>query len=125
MKTFELTDSTLKAWNTARNEKPVFINFAATRMSNAVKPNTLVQFTDFRGRKYNVPVKNRPEMLRTMAFFAELKKESLAISRIIADYPLYYGQIDKKFIPAVKRELKALKLTPKAINNILIMYWAQ
>ena len=113
------------AYNTARNERPVFINFSATKMSNAVKPNTIVEFTDFMGRKHKVACKNRPEMLKAMAFFADLKKESLAISRIIADYPLYYGQIDKKFIPAVKRELKAIGLGPKAIKKVLIMYWAQ
>ena len=113
------------AYNTARNEKPVFINFAASKISQAVKPNTIVEFTDFLGKKHKVACRNNSEMKKAMAFFAELKKESLAISRIIADYPLYYGQIDKKFIPAVKRELKALKLTPKAIKNILIMYWAQ
>ena len=119
MKTFELTDSTLKAWNTARNEKPVFINFAATRMSNAVKPNTLVQFTDFRGRKFSVPVKNRPEMLRTMAFFAELKKESLAISQVLSEYPVSYGKIPVKFHPEIKKQLKALKLSKQAISIVL------
>ena len=66
MKTFELTDTTLKAWNTARNARPVYINFAASRMSNAVRPNTLVEFTDFRGRKFSVPVKSRKQMLKTM-----------------------------------------------------------
>jgi hypothetical protein len=113
------------AFNTARNEKPVFVNFAASKISQAVKPNSVVEFTDFMGRKHKTICRNNSEIKKAMAFFAELKKESLAISRIIADYPLYYGQIDKKFISAVKRELKALKLTPKAIENVLIMYWAQ
>ena len=125
MKTFELSENTLKAWSTARNEKPVYINFSATKLSNAVKPNTIVEFTDFLGKKHKVACRNNSEMKKAMAFFAELKKESLAISRIIADYPLYFGQIDKKFIPAVKRELKALGLTSKAIERVLIMYWAQ
>ena len=125
MKTFELSDNTLKAWSTARNEKPVFINFSATKMSNAVKPNTIVEFTDFTGRKHKVACRNNTEMKKAMAFFAELKKESLAISRIMADYPLYYGQIDKKHLSSVKRELKALGLSSKAIQRVLIMYWAQ
>ncbi len=113
------------AYNTARNERPVYINMAATKLSSAVKPNTIVEFTDFMGKKHKVVCRNKPEMLKAMKFFSELKKESAQIKRIITDYPLYYGQIDKKFIPAVKRELKALKLTPKAIQNVLIMYWAQ
>ena len=125
MKTFELSDNTLKAWSTARNEKPVFINFSATKMSNAVKPNTIVEFTDFTGRKHKVACRNNTEMKKAMAFFAELKKESLAISRIIADYPLYFGQIDKKFLSAVRKELAGIGLTKKAIDKVLIMYWAQ
>jgi hypothetical protein len=113
------------AYNTARNEKPVFVNFAASKMSQAVKPNSIVEFKDFMGKTHKTICRNNSEIKKAMAFFAELKKESLAISRIIADYPLYYGQIDKKFLSSVKRELKALKLTPKAIENVLIMYWAQ
>lgn len=105
--------------NTARNEKPVYLNFSATRMSNAVKPNTLVQFTDFRGRKFNVPVKNRPEMLKTMAFFSELKKESLAISQVLNEYPVSYGVIPKKFHTEIRKQLKALKLSNQAISIIL------
>ena len=105
--------------NTARNEKPVFIQFAATRMSNAVKPNTLVEFTDFMGRKYRVPVKNRPEMLRTMAFFAELKKESAAIKNVLAEYPVSYGQIPVKYHSEIKKQLKALKLSKQAISIVL------
>jgi hypothetical protein len=105
--------------NTARNEKPVYINFSATKMSNAVKPNTLVQFTDFMGRKYNVPVKNRPEMLRTMAFFAELKKESAAIKNVLSEYPVSYGQIPTKFHAEIRKQLKALKLSNQAIAIIL------
>lgn len=123
--TNEFNKYTEMAYNTARNEKPVYINFSATKMSNAVKPNTIVEFTDFMGKKHKVVCRNKPEMLKAMKFFSELKKESAEIKRVIADYPLYYGQIDKKFIPAVKRELKALKLSPKAIENVLIMYWAQ
>jgi hypothetical protein len=123
--TNEFNKYTEMAYNTARNEKPVYINFSATKMSNAVKPNTIVEFTDFMGKKHKVVCRNKPEMLKAMKFFSELKKESAEIKRVITDYPLYYGQIDKKFIPAVKRELKALKLSPKAIENVLIMYWAQ
>lgn len=106
-------------YNTGRNEKPVYINFSATKMSNAVKPNTLVQFTDFRGRKFNVPVKNRPEMLRTMAFFSELKKESFAISQVLSEYPVSYGKIPTKFHAEIRKQLKALKLSNQAISIIL------
>ena len=119
--TNEFTD---KAYNTARNERPVYVNFSASKMSNAVKPNSIVMFKDWMGRSHKVVCRNKPEIKKACEFFAILKAESAQISRIIADYPMSYGQIDKKFIPAVKRELKAMKLGPKQIQNILIMYWA-
>ena len=105
--------------NTARNEKPVYINFSASKMSQAVKPNTLVQFTDFMGRKFNVPVKNRPEMLRTMAFFSELEKESAEIKRVLNEYPVSYGKIPTKYHAEIKKQLKALKLSKQAISIVL------
>jgi len=112
------------AYNTARNERPVYVNFSATKMSNAVKPNSIVYFKDFMGRQHKVVCRNKPEIKKACEFFSMLKAESAQISRIIADYPMSYGQIDKKFIPAVKRELKAMGLSNKQVENILIMYWA-
>jgi hypothetical protein len=112
------------AYNTARNERPVYVNFSATKMSNAVKPNTIVYFKDFLGRQHKVVCRNKPEMKKACEFFSMLKAESVQINRIIAQYPMSYGQVSKKFIPDVKRELKALGLGPKQIQNILIMYWA-
>jgi hypothetical protein len=112
------------AYNTARNERPVYINMAATKMSNAVKPNSIVIFKDFLGKSHKVVCRNKPEIKKACEFFSMLKKESAQITRIIAQYPMSYGQVSKKFIPDVKRELKALGLGPKQIQNILIMYWA-
>jgi hypothetical protein len=112
------------AYNTARNERPVYINMAASKMSNAVKPNSIVIFKDFLGKSHKVVCRNKPEIKKACEFFSMLKKESVQINRIIAQYPMSYGQVTKKFIPSVKAELKALGLGPKQINNILIMYWA-
>ena len=112
------------SFNVARNEKPVYLNFSASKMSNAVKPNSIVEFKDFMGRSHKVVCRNTPEIKKAMAFFSELKKESLAISRIIAEYPMSYGQVAKKFIPEVRRELKAIGLNNKTIEKVLIMYWA-
>ncbi len=112
------------AYNTGRNEKPVYLNMAATKMSNAVKPNSIVIFKDFLGKSHKVVCRNKPEIKKACEFFSMLKAESAQINRIIAQYPMSYGQVTKKFIPSVKAELKALGLGPKQINNILIMYWA-
>jgi hypothetical protein len=112
------------AYNTARNARPVYINMAATKMSNAVKPNSIVIFKDFLGKSHKVVCRNKPEIKKACEFFSMLKAESVQINRIIAQYPMSYGQVSKKFMPDVKRELKALGLGPKQIQNILIMYWA-
>ena len=112
------------AYNTARNTRPVYINMAATKMSNAVNPNSIVVFKDFMGRTHKVVCRNKPEIKKACEFFSMLKKESAQITRIIAQYPMSYGQVTKKFIPEVKAELKGMGLSSKQIENVLIMYWA-
>ena len=119
--TNEFTDV---AYNTARNERPVYINMAATKMSNNVNPNSIVIFKDFMGRTHKVVCRNKPEIKKACEFFSMLKKESAQITRIISSYPMSYGQVTKKFIPSVKRELKAMGLSSKQRENVLIMYWA-
>ena len=112
------------AYNTARNTRPVYINMAATKMSNSVNPNSIVIFKDFMGRTHKVVCRNKPEIKKACEFFSMLKKESAQITRIISQYPMSYGQVTKKFIPSVKRELKDMGLSSKQIENVLIMYWA-
>ena len=112
------------AYNTARNERPVYINMAATKMSNSINPNSIVIFKDFMGRTHKVICRNKPEIKKACEFFSMLKKESAQITRIISQYPMSYGQVTKKFIPSVKRELKDMGLSSKQIENVLIMYWA-
>lgn len=118
--TNEFNQYTETAYNTGRNEKPVYKNFAASKMSQATKPNSIVEFTDFMGRKHRVAVKNNTELKKQMAFFAMLKKESLTISQIISEYPTKQGKIVKKYLPQVRNELKqALNLTKKQLDIVL------
>ena len=108
------------AYNTARNERPVYINFSATKLSSAVKPNTIVEFTDYMGRKHKVICRNKPEMKKACEFFSMLKKESAFIKIVLSDYPMY--RTNKSHATLVKRELKQyLKMSPKQIENILLM----
>lgn len=101
------------------NERPIYINFAASKMSNAVKPNTVVEFTDFMGRKHKVACRHNGDMKKAMAFFAVLKREATNINQIIASYPMSFGRIPKKFIGEAKKDLKALGLSAKAIELVL------
>ncbi len=107
------------AYNTSRNEKPQYKNFAASKMSQSVKPNTLVEFTDFMGRKHKVAVRNNTELKKQMKFFAMLKKESATIKQIISQYPIKLGKVEKRFVADCKRELKQFGLTKKAIDIVL------
>jgi len=102
------------------NERPIYINFAASKMSNAVKPNTVVEFTDFMGRKHKVACRHNGDMKKAMTFFATLKREATTINQILAEYPVKMGRIEKRFIPQVKRELKAIGLSAKAIEIVLL-----
>ena len=109
-----------EVYNVSRNEKPIYRNFASSKLSNSVKPNTMVEFTDFMGRKHLVQCRNNSELKKQMKFFAELKKESLTISQIISSYPMKLGKIEKKFISEVRRELKeTLNLSKKQIDIVL------
>ena len=107
------------AYNTSRNEKPQYKNFAASKMSQCVKPNSIVEFTDFMGRKHKVAVRNNTELKKQMKFFAELKKESLTIREIILSYPISMGKVQKKFLAECKRELKQFGLSKRAIDIVL------
>ena len=102
------------------NDRPVYLTFAASKMSNAVKPNTVVEFTDFLGRKHKVACRNNSDMKKAMTFFSVLKRESARINQIISDYPVKFGRIEKRFLPEVKKDLKAIGLSAKAIDIVLL-----
>ena len=117
--TNEFNQFTETAYNTSRNERPIYKNFAATKLSSAVKPNSIVEFTDFMGRKHKVAVRNNTELKKQMKFFAELKKESLTINQIISSYPMKFGMIEKRFLSEVKKDLRSIGLNKKAIDIVL------
>ena len=118
--TNEFNQFTETAYNTSRNEKPQYKNFAASKMSQSVKPNSIVEFKDFMGRIHKVVCKNNTEVKKQMKFFAELKKESLTISQIILSYPISMGKVEKKFVSQCRKELKqTLGLSKRAIDIVL------
>ena len=117
--TNEFNQFTETAYNTSRNERPIYKNFAASKMSQCVKPQSMVEFTDFMGRKHIVAVRNNTELKKQMKFFGMLKKESATIKQIISQYPIKLGKVEKRFIADCKRELKQFGLTKKAIDIVL------
>ena len=108
------------AFNTSRNERPIYRNFASSKMSNSVKPKSMLEFTDFMGRVHKVSVRNNTELKKQMKFFGMLKRESSTIKQIIASYPIKLGKVEKRFLAECKRELKSvLKLTNKQMEIVL------
>jgi hypothetical protein len=108
------------AFNTSRNERPIYRNFAASKLSSAVKPQSMVEFIDFMGRKHIVAVRNNTELKKQMKFFGMLKRESSTIKQIISQYPIKLGKVEKRFIAECKRELKSvLKLNNKQLEIVL------
>ena len=118
--TNEFNQFTEVSYNTSRNERPIYKNFSASKMSQCVKPQSMVEFTDFMGRKHIVSVRNNTELKKQMKFFGMLKKESSTIKQIIASYPIKLGKVEKRFLAECKRELKSvLKLTNKQMEIVL------
>lgn len=107
------------AYNTSRNEKPQYRNFAASKFNIPTKPNSIVEFKDFMGRTHKVVCKNNTEVKKQMKFFAELKKESLTINQIISSYPMKFGMIEKRFLNEVKKDLRSIGLNKKMIDIVL------
>lgn len=107
------------AYNTSRNEKPQYKNFAASKFNIPTKPNSIVEFKDFMGRTHKVVCKNNTEVKKQMKFFAELKKESLTINQIISSYPMKFGMIEKRFLNEVKKDLRSIGLNKKMIDIVL------
>ena len=117
--TNEFNQFTETAYNTSRNERPQYKNFAASKMSQCVKPNSIVEFTDFMGRKHKVAVRNNSELKRQMKFFGMLKKESTTINQIISQYPISMGKVEKRFLKELKNDLKMFGLNKRAIDIVL------
>ncbi len=107
------------AFNTNRNERPIYRNFAKSKLSDCVKPKSMVEFTDFMGRTHIVAVRNNTELKKQMKFFGMLKKESATIKTIIGQYPIKLGKVEKQFLAECKRELKGLGLSKRAIDIVL------
>jgi hypothetical protein len=119
-KTNEFNQYTEVAYNTSRNEKPQYRNFAGSKFNIPTKPNSIVEFKDFMGRTHKVVCKNNTEVKKQMKFFAELKKESLTINQIILSYPISMGKVEKKFVSQCRKELKqTLGLSKRAIDIVL------
>lgn len=95
-----------------------FRNFAASKMSQAVKPMTVVEYTDLLGTKHRIPVRNKTQMREVQMYLAIFKAEAATVKSIIAEYPMSYGRVPKKFMAQLKRDLKPLGWDGKQVMKL-------
>lgn len=95
-----------------------FRNFSATKLSNSVKPMTVVEFTDILGKKHVIKCANKTKMKEAMAFLSILKQDTATLKQIISEYPVSYGRIPKKFMSELRNELKPLGFSNEFINKV-------
>lgn len=90
-----------------------FRQFAASKMSQAVKPMTIVEYTDLLGTVHRIPVRNRTQMREVQLYLSIFKAEAATVKSIISEYPMTYGRVPKRFLSELKRELKAVGVDSK------------
>jgi hypothetical protein len=102
------------------NQEPiVYKRFAASKMSDSCKKNTLVEFTDLLGRKHSIPVRTKRQMREAQEFLSMFKRESSDINAIISEYPMTYGKVDEKFVIDCMSELLAYGLTEPIVEKLI------
>ena len=93
-------------------------NFAASKLSNNPKFEVIVSFTDFLGKTHNIVCKSRPALKRANEFLKMFKTESVAINKILGEYPVVLGKFPTKYHKEIKAELTAAGFG--SVSNFLI-----
>ena len=95
-----------------------FKNFAASKMSNNPRFEVVVSFTDFMGNPHNIVCNNRKKLVEANQFLKMFKTESVAINKILSEYPVVMGKFPKKYHSEIKRELAGAGFS--TVSNYLI-----
>jgi len=95
-----------------------FRNFSASKMSNSVKPMSIVSFTDIFGKVHTIKCANNTKVKEAMAFFSVLKSDTATLKNILSEYPISYGRIPKRFMKELRNELKPLGFSNEFINKV-------
>ena len=95
-----------------------YVNFSASKLSNNPKFEVLVSFTDFMGKTHNIVCKTRKKLVEANQFLKMFKTESVAIGKILGEYPVVMGEYPKKYHSEIKRELASAGFG--SVSNFLI-----
>lgn len=93
-------------------------NFAASKMSLGKKTMCIVEFTDLFGKKHMIKCSNRKQMLDAQSFLGMFKSESAKVKNILAEYPISFGKIPKRFLGELRSELKQFGFSYQFINKL-------
>lgn len=93
-------------------------NFAASKMSLGKKTQCIVEYVDMLGNTHRIVCSNRKQMRDAQTFLSIFKKESATIKNIIAEYPIQFGRIPKRFMKELRSELVHYGLSYKFINKL-------
>ena len=85
-----------------------FKNFSASKMSNSVKPLTVVEYTDMFGKIHRIPVRNKTQMREAQVYLSIFKKECATLKQLVAEYPIVMGRIPKKFLKEFRSDVKSI-----------------
>ena len=96
----------------------IYNNFAASKMSNNPKFEVIVSFTDFLGKQHNIVCRNRKKLAEANQFLKMFKTESVAINKILGEYPVVMGKFPTKYHSEIKRELAGAGFS--TVSNFLI-----
>jgi len=85
-----------------------FKNFAASKISNSVKPLTVVEYKDMFGKVHRIPVRNKTQMREAQLYLSIFKKECATLKQLVAEYPIVMGRIPKKFLKEFRSDVKSI-----------------
>jgi hypothetical protein len=97
-----------------------YVSFAASKMSNNPKFEVIVTFTDFLGKTHNIVCKSRPKLKEANEFLKMFKSETVAINKILSEYPVVKGQYPKKYHSEIKRGLTSAGFG--SVANYIVKY---
>jgi hypothetical protein len=92
--------------------------FAASKMSMGKKTQCIVEFIDLFGKKHIIKCSNRKQMLEAQSFLSMFKSESSKVKNILAEYPISFGRIPKRFMSELRSELKQFGFSYSFINKL-------
>ena len=92
--------------------------FAASKMSMGKKTQCIVEFIDLFGKKHIIKCSNRKQMLEAQSFLGMFKSESSKVKNILAEYPISFGRIPKRYMSELRSELKQFGFTYQFINKL-------